>query len=462
MRLDKFLIDQHGTLRAALELVSANQHGLIMATDSAGAVIGLATDGDIRDMLLKGSTLEDSIGSCVNVNFVWANPATPREILLKQLDRSIRVIPLLDTSRKLVGIVSRDHMPLMEESTVYARSRAPVRISFGGGGSDLTHYFSDNEGGAVINATISLYSHATLRIRDDAQVIVRSLDLGETLQGNDLAAALAQSGRFSLIQGLLKVINPDYGFELFLHSDFPMSSGLGGSAVISASILGCFNQFRRDQWNLYEMAEIAYQAERHYLGVSGGWQDQYATVFGGFNFMEFRMDQNIVHPLRIQPDTLMELEECLVLCDTGTTHDSGDIHQDQRQQMKEADVRDMVNSSVQLSYDIRNDLLRGRLFQFGQSLDKVWHFKRQFSDKISSLLLDQIYSEAKDHGAIGGKLLGAGGGGFFLFYVSPFRKHELITHLEASGLKVRPFRFESKGVQSWTVRECRNNYISET
>jgi D-glycero-alpha-D-manno-heptose-7-phosphate kinase len=462
MRLDNFLIDQHGTLRTALELIGANQHGLIMATDSAGAVLGLATDGDIRGMLLKGLTLDDSIGSCINLNFVWANPEAPREMLLKQLDRSIRVIPLLDTSRKLVGIVSRDYMPLLQESAVYARSRAPVRISFGGGGSDLTHYFSGNEGGAVINATISLYSHATLRIRDDAQVIVRSLDLGETLQANDLSAALAQSGRFGLIQALLKVINPDYGFELFLHSDFPMSSGLGGSAVVSASILGCFNQFRRDQWDLHDMAEIAYQAERHYLGVSGGWQDQYATVFGGFNFMEFRMDQNIVHPLRIQPDTLMELEECLVLCDTGTTHDSGDIHQDQRQQMKEADVREIVNSSMQLSYDIRNDLLRGRLFQFGQLLDKAWHFKRQFSDKISSLLLDQIYAKAKDHGAIGGKLLGAGGGGFFLFYVSPFRRHELITHLEASALKVRPFRFESKGVQSWTVRESRNNYKSET
>jgi D-glycero-alpha-D-manno-heptose-7-phosphate kinase len=232
---------------------------------------------------------------------------------------------------------------------------------------------------------------------------------------------------------------------------------LGGSAVVSAAILGCFNQFRRDQWDLHELAEIAYQAERHYLDVAGGWQDQYATVFGGFNFMEFRMDQNIVHPLRIHPDTLLELEECLILCDTGTTHDSGDIHQDQRQQMATAHVRDMVEINVRLSYEMRNDLLRGRLLQFGQSLDKAWQFKRQFSDKISSSHLDQIYADAKAHGAIGGKLLGAGGGGFFLFYASPFRKHELMTHLEAAGLKIRPFRFEPQGLQAWTVRECRNH-----
>jgi D-glycero-alpha-D-manno-heptose-7-phosphate kinase len=259
----------------------------------------------------------------------------------------------------------------------------------------------------------------------------------------------------------LRAVRPEFGFELFLHSDFPMSSGLGGSAVVSASILGCFNQFRRDQWDLHELAEIAYQAERHYLGVAGGWQDQYATVFGGFNFMEFRMDQNIVHPLRIHPDTLLELEECLILCDTGTTHDSGDIHQDQRQQMAAVHVRDMVETNVRLSYEMRNDLLRGRLRQFGQSLDKAWQFKRQFSEKISSSRLDQIHAEAKSNGAIGGKLLGAGGGGFFLFYAPPYRKHQLIAHLEASGLKIRPFRFEPQGLQAWTVRECRNHLESE-
>ena len=347
-------------------------------------------------------------------------------------------------------------MPVQAEGAVYARARAPVRISFGGGGSDLTHYFSNNDGGAVINTTISLYSHATLRIREDERIIISSLDLSETLHADNLAAALAENKKFGLIQALLRAISPDFGFELYLHSDFPMRSGLGGSAVVSASILGCFNQFRRDQWDLHELAEIAYQAERHHLDVAGGWQDQYATVFGGFNFMEFRMDQNIVHPLRVHPDTLLELEECLVLCDTGTAHDSGDIHQDQRERMASANVREIMETSVKLSYEMRNDLLRGRLIQFGQSLDKAWEFKRQFSDKISSIRFDKIYADAKAQGAIGGKILGAGGGGFFLFYVPPYSKHQLIAHLEASGLKIRPFRFEPEGLQAWTVRERKN------
>jgi D-glycero-alpha-D-manno-heptose-7-phosphate kinase len=457
MQLEKFIIPADASLREALRRIEANHHGMIFVVAPDGSVSAMATDGDIRRRLLDGGSLDDSVDQCANADFLWESPNTPRELLLKKLDHRIRVIPLLDGSRHLVGLVSRDHLPIQAEGAVYARARAPVRISFGGGGSDLTHYFSSNNG-AVINTTISLYSHVTLRIREDERVLIRSLDLGETLDADDLTSALATTSRFGLILALLRAIRPDFGFELFLHSDFPMSSGLGGSAVLSAAILGCFNQFRRDQWNLHELAEIAYQAERHYLGVAGGWQDQYATVFGGFNFMEFRMDQNIVHPLRIHPDTLLELEECLILCDTGMTHDSGAIHKDQRQQMSASRVRDKVETNVQLSYEMRNYLLRGQLLQFGQSLDKAWQFKRQFSEKISSSHLDKIYVDAKSNGAIGGKLLGAGGGGFFLFYASPYCKHQLITHLEASGLKIRPFRFESQGLQAWKVRESKNHY----
>jgi len=460
VQLNNFLILESASLRDALLQIEANHHGIILTTSSTGAVVGLATDGDIRRKLLEGSSLDEQIALIANAEFVWATSDAPREILLKKLDHRIRVIPLLDANRYLTGILSRDQLPIQAEEPVYARSRSPVRISFGGGGSDLTHYFA-GEGGAVINTTISLYSHATLRVRDDVKVIIRSLDLGESLCADDLQSALKQEGRFGLIQSLLKAIHPDFGFELYLHSDFPMNSGLGGSAVVSAAILGCFNQFRRDQWDLHELAELAYQAERFYLGVAGGWQDQYATVFGGFNFMEFRMDQNIVHPLRMPLDILLELEECLVLCDTGSPHDSGDIHLDQRLHMQQEDIREKVQSNVELTYRMRNHLLRGRLLQFGQSLDEAWQLKRQFSSKISSDRLDQIYEDARRHGAVGGKLLGAGGGGFFLFYVTPFRKHELVANLESTGLKVQPFRFEQDGLRAWTARERKNHTQTE-
>jgi D-glycero-alpha-D-manno-heptose-7-phosphate kinase len=455
MQIDKFLIAENATLREALHHIELNHHGIVMAVDTFGRVTGLATDGDIRRELLNGRTLDDRISTCINAEFIFEDPATPREVLLKKLDNRIRVIPLLGADRRLVGVVSRDHLPVRAEEAVFARARSPVRISFGGGGSDLTHFFSGQDG-AVINTTISLYSHATLRIRDDEKITIHSLDLKDSLYADNLKHALEKVDRFGLIKALLRTVQPDFGFDLYLNSDFPMNSGLGGSAVVSAAILGCFNQFRLDQWDLHELAELAFQAERLHLGVAGGWQDQYATVFGGFNFIEFRMDQNTVHPLRIHPDILLELEESLILCDTGITHDSGNIHEDQRRQMADHAIRQHVNTNVELSYKIRNQLLRGRLHDFGQSLNEAWQFKRQFSSKISTGRLDQIYEEARAHGALGGKLLGAGGGGFFLFYVPPFRKHELIQHLEAQQLKVLPFRFEQEGLRAWTVRERKN------
>jgi D-glycero-alpha-D-manno-heptose-7-phosphate kinase len=455
VNLQLFTIAENAPLRDALARIEANRHGIILTTRDGGTVTGLATDGDIRRHLLAGGSLDDRISQCTNREFVWADSASPRELLLKQLDQRIHVIPLLDPAGKLTGIVSRENLPVQLEEQVYARARSPVRVSFGGGGTDLTHFFA-GESGAVINTTISLYSHATLRVREDEGILVHSRDLQQSLRAANLESALAQRGDFGLIQALLKTVHPQFGFELYLHSDFPIRSGLGGSAVVAAAVLGCFNQLRRDRWDLHELAELAFQAERLYLGIAGGWQDQYATVFGGFNFMEFRMEQNVVHPLRIHPDILLELEESLVLCNTGTSHDSGDIHEDQRAQMQQADLHRKAQANVELTYQIRNHLLRGRLLQFGQSLHEAWQIKRQLGSKISNARLDQIYADARANGAVGGKLLGAGGGGYFLFYAPPFRKLELIGAVERLGLRVQPFRFESEGLRAWSVRERRN------
>ena len=456
MNTDKFLVSQDATLRSALTLIENNNHGIILTFDSSNKVTGLVTDGDIRRYLLKEDTsLDDPISLCSNKEFLWEDPSTSRELLLKKLDHRIRVLPLLDKNRKLVDIVSRDYLPIQEEQAVFARAKSPVRISFGGGGSDLTHYFSADIG-AVINTTISIYSHATLRIRQDEKIIINSLDLKKNLTAKNLKDALKPEEKFGLIQALLKTISPDFGFELDVNSDFPIGSGLGGSAVVAAAILGCFNQFRQDRWDHHELAELAYQAERLYHGIEGGWQDQYATVFGGFNFMEFKMDQNVVHPLRIHDDILLELEESLILCNTGISHNSGSIHKNQRREMKQKEIKKHVQANVALCFEMRNQLLRGELLRFGKSLNQAWNNKKKLSSEISNNDLDLIYKNALKHGAIGGKLLGAGGGGFYIFYTPPSSKHELIEFLNESQLEIRPFRFEKEGLRSWTVRESKN------
>lgn len=452
MNINDFKISQGSSLRKALEIIEKNMSGTVFINNADNIIVGVLTDGDIRRNLLKGTKIDDPINNIYNDDFVFCKIGTPRETLIKMLDAHVAVIPLLDNKGKLEDVATRKYYPITKEDKIFAQSRAPVRISFGGGGSDLTHYFNKQQG-AVINTAISIYSHATLKKRKDKKILINSGDLKETLTADSLEDALNQKGPFDLILSVIKLINPDFGFDLFIYSDFPMKSGLGGSATIAATILGCFNQFRTDPWDQYEMAELAFQAERLDLGIAGGWQDQYASVFGGFNFLEFKKDQNIVHPLRIPKETLLQLEENLLLCNTGLIHESGDIHSDQKNEMKNNEVSKLVKSNVGLCYKIRNQLLKGQLNDFGLSLDEAWQTKRKLSSKISSPKLDQIYDNAIKNGAVGGKLLGAGGGGFFLFYVNAEKRTSLIEHILSSGLIPTNFRFESEGLQGWKVRE---------
>ena len=450
MDLSLFQLSSSSTIHEAMSVIDKNKKGCLFLVNDNDQVVAIVTDGDIRRFLLKSSNTQTLLRDFMNKDFVWVNEGTSREKVLKLLDHKIHVIPVLNKDRKLVSIVTRETFPLSVEKKFYARSKSPVRISFGGGGSDLTHYFMENNG-VVMNSTICMYSHATLKKREDDRVIIHSHDLKESVDAASISEI--KNEKFSLISSLIKLINPDFGFELEVGSDFPVGSGLGGSAVVLSAIAGCFNQFRTDTWDSYEIAEICFQAERLSLGVAGGWQDQYATVFGGFNFMEFNKDQNIIHPLRVKQDVIKELEESLILCYTGKLHQSGDIQGEFKKNMTSSEeVQKDLAENKKLTYDMKSMLLKGNLPEFGRSIHKIWQYKRRFSEGITDNRLDEIYDFAHSNGAVGGKLLGAGGGGYFLFFVEPFKKYKLIELLEEKGLSVKNLIFDERGLQSWKVR----------
>ena len=452
MILEEFKIKETANLVEAIDKIEKNHKGFVLLENSKEQIVGVLTDGDIRRKLISNIGVEKLVDSCANYEFIKAYSDTPRELLLKKLDDHIKFIPILNKKNRLVDIFFRDYIPLNKEDKVYARSKSPVRISFGGGGSDTYSYFK-NANGAVINSTISLFSHALLKLRLDKKIHIHSADLNDSVHFKDIKELLNYDGNFNLIKSVIQTINPSFGFELYLDSDYPMSSGLGGSAVVLSAIIGCFNEFRNDKWDRYEIAEIAFQSERLLLNIDGGWQDQYATVFGGLNFMEFQSKKNIINPLRLEPKISSQLEECLILCYTRTTHDSGLIHSDQKQTSKAPDIKKRIKSNVDLTYEMKDYLLKGKLFKFGKCLDKAWKNKRSLSSHISNDYLDKIYKGAMDNGAIGGKLLGAGGGGYFLFY-TPFKNRiKLKNWINQNNLDFVPFIFENKGLESWKTKE---------
>jgi D-glycero-alpha-D-manno-heptose-7-phosphate kinase len=438
------------TITEAFRRLNANMLGILFAQDAEGRIVGAVTDGDIRRRLLTGMSVSSPVANCVNREFVWAHAGAPREQILKLLDQRVHVVPILDADRRLVDVFSRDLFNLSEESEVFARARSPVRISFSGGGTDLTHYFVDN-GGAVISATIAMYAHATLRRRTDGRIRIYSHDFRRSIEADSLAE-LGSDGELALIKSVVRLIKPAFGFDLDVSADFPVGSGLGGSAVVSSAIIGCFNEFRSDQWDRHEIAEMAFQAERLMLNIPGGWQDQYATVFGGFNHMEFSSEQNTIVPLRLDSSIIAELEESLVLCYSGSTHDSGSVHRDQKAQHQTSGAVAAAARQKEVTREIRHHLLRGQLLECGRLIDQSWHAKRNMSAKISSTELDAIYDHAKENGAVGGKLLGAGGGGYFMFFVRPFERYPLITALEDKGLRCSRITFEEHGLRTWKSR----------
>jgi D-glycero-alpha-D-manno-heptose-7-phosphate kinase len=189
------------------------------------------------------------------------------------------------------------------------------------------------------------------------------------------------------------------------------------------------------------------------MKMQGGWQDQYATVFGGFNFIEFKESENIVHPLKIKKETLLELEGNLILCNSKQAHVSGQIHADQKEQFdKSTHIQEQVHRNKELCYQMKSLILKGQLNEFGRCLDFAWNLKKNFSTGISDERLDKICLTALQAGAMGGKLLGAGGGGFFLFYVLPEKRASLIESLKDFGLETNPVHFDEDGLQVWTVR----------
>lgn len=449
---ENILVAQNASIEEVFRRLNDNKKGIVFVVDEARRALGCLTDGDIRRQLLVRNDLSVAVAAFMNRDFVRATAATPREHILKLLDNGIHIIPIVDSDGRIVQLCSRDDFHLGEDASVFARARAPARISFGGGGSDLTHYFLD-QGGMVISATIAMYAHASLRLRADRAIRIYSHDFDRTVQADDLQV-LELDGQLDLIKSVVRLIRPGFGFDLDVSADFPVGSGLGGSASIAVAIIGCFNELRARPWTRHQIAEIAFQAERLILNIPGGWQDQYAAAFGGFNYMEFSADENVVVPLRLEAQTMRELEASILLCHTGRSHNSGAIHSDQKKRTQEsADVQAAIRRQKEMTVEMKKRLLRGDVFGYGRMLHEAWHNKRKMSSLISDDRLDAVYQAAIDAGALGGKILGAGGGGYFLFFVPPFERSKVAKALEKLGYANARILFDADGLTSWKTRE---------
>src|SRR5688572_15155175 len=337
------------------------------------------------------------------------------------------------------------------------RSKAPLRIGLAGGGTDVSPY-SDMYGGAILNATISLYANATIEPNDDKKIILEAIDRNET-ETYDWNKQLPINGHLDLLKGVYNRIQKDYGmkeqgFRLSTFVDAPAGSGLGTSSTLVVAIIGAFTEMLKLPLGEYDMAHYAYEIERNDLGLAGGKQDQYAATFGGVNFMEFYAgDKVIVNPLRVKQQHLFELENNLLLYYTATSRESSELIKKQSK-----NVTDNKTTSIEAMHQLKQQaqmmkeaLLKGKLHEIGEILDFGFRQKKLMAEGISNPEMDEIYEAAKKAGATGGKISGAGGGGFMIFYCPGNSKYNVIKNLKKFGGEHRNYQFVKDGLTTWTI-----------
>lgn len=329
-------------------------------------------------------------------------------------------------------------------------SRAPMRVSFAGGGTDVSPY-PETRGGAVLSMAISRFCHASLTPRGDANVNIRLLDYGNVLTVPVDRLPDINGGPLAPLVATLRAAGDlERGFDLVVASEAAPKSGLGASSALVVAVLGAIRAWKGSPWTDGEVAELAYRAERLDAGQSGGRQDQYAAAFGGLNFFEFLPERTLVNPIHLSCEVAAELQANLLLCFTGKPHPKEDLIQKQVSSFRAGDpkVLSALDRLKELAVSMREALMRGDLAGFAWLLSEGWEYKKSLAEGITDQGIDRMYQAAVKAGALGGKLLGSGGGGHLLLYCPPERREHVVRQVAALGGSEVPFTFSPAGVQA--------------
>lgn len=339
------------------------------------------------------------------------------------------------------------------------RARSPLRLGIAGGGTDISP-FCDKYGGSVLNATINMYAHCTIETVDDCEGITFiAQDLNQEFQ-HPLTKQLPLTGDLLLHKAVYNRMVHDFNhnqplaIKVYTHSDAAPGCGLGSSSTMVVAMISAYQRLLNVNIDEYDVARLAYQIERIDCQLSGGQQDQYATTFGGFNFMEFYANERVlVNPLRIRQDIINELESQIILFFTGVSRSSAKIIDDQLNSLHSADQDPLkaMHETKELAFAMKECLLRSNIDGMARLLKQAWHAKKATSKAINTQQITTIEHKVMQAGAKSVKISGAGGGGFMMLFVDPIHRLDVERELAKLDGFIQPFHFTQQGTQSWTV-----------
>jgi D-glycero-alpha-D-manno-heptose-7-phosphate kinase len=338
------------------------------------------------------------------------------------------------------------------------RSKSPLRLGLAGGGSDVSP-FCDIHGGYVLNATIDLHAHCTIETNQNNEIVFDAQDINR----NFSCAADAEmplDGDLILHKAIHNRIVKEFNqgqplpVTVTTHCDAPPGSGLGSSSTIVVTIMSAYQQLLNLPLGNYDLARLAFDIERNDCQLSGGKQDQYATTFGGFNFMEFYdAGRVVVNPLRIQNHIVNELESQLMLYYTGMSRSSAKIIDDQVKTTSSGHEKSLeaMQQVKALAFEMKERLLMSDINGMSGLLKKSWEAKKKTSSMIANPLIDEVEEKVFSAGAKSIKMSGAGGGGFALIFADPTKRLAIMKALKDMGGSFHGFNFTEEGTQSWTA-----------
>lgn len=327
--------------------------------------------------------------------------------------------------------------------------RSPVRISFGGGGTDLPSYY-EQFGGGVLSAAINKYFYTVLEQRNDGKIQIISADLRAIETWQDIARMDVRGNALEIPLAVLKEFGCDASVNLFLASEIPPGTGLGSSASVCVNLIKMLSSYKHTSLSKYELAESAFHIARNVLCRPVGKQDEYASVFGGLNFITFHRDGTThVESLNLDPDLLRELQASLMLFFTGASHNSWKILVEQEKSTRERNsgTAEQLHQIRGLATSMKSTLIAGDLRKFGLLLHEGWELKKRISSKISNTHIDKMYELALQNGAVGGKITGAGGGGFLLLFCQQQYQQNVRAALLSTAAFEVGFEFDFQGAQ---------------
>ena len=338
------------------------------------------------------------------------------------------------------------------------RARAPLRLGLAGGGTDLLSY-SSQHGGAVLNATIDRFAFASIRARDDGQVFFEACDLGreELHRAESVLPDSALKLHRGVYQRMVRDFNASAPLAISVTTavDAPMGSGLGSSSALVVALIEAYRAYLDLPLARYDVAHLAYEIERVDLGLAGGRQDQYSAAFGGLNFLEFLRDgEVIVNPLRFSEGVALELESSLVVSFSGQSRSSDAIIRQQTSGVDahSTEVMDALHQLRQDAVDMKRAILLGDIAAVAALLERSWLAKKRTAPGVTNATIERLEGFAREAGAIGAKVSGAGGGGFMMFVVPTERRYRLISALNEQGAMAYPVKFTERGSETWALR----------